>query len=109
METTDLAAIKEVEARATGGEIEGCESVTAVASEAVARNKRMGKGNEKTNLRDVIAEIDVRVKKDRSVTSEDAEAVVQAELNHSPLNHVIPGGVAESVTAACKLNRSPSI
>ncbi|CAA7051656.1 unnamed protein product [Microthlaspi erraticum] len=110
VETTDLAAIKEVEARATGGEIEGGGSVTAVASEAVARNKRMGKGNEKkTNLRDVIAEIDVRVKKDRSVTSEDAEAVVQAELNHSPLNHVIPGGIAESVTAACKLNRSPSL
>lgn len=110
VETTDLAAIKEVEARATDGDIERGDSVTAVASEAVARNKKAGKEDaKKIHLRDIIAEIDVKVARDRAVTSEDAEAVVDAELNHSPYNHVIPGGVAESVAAACKLNRSPSI
>ncbi|KAJ0246269.1 Late embryogenesis abundant protein 50 [Hirschfeldia incana] len=110
VETTDLAAIKEVEARATRGNIESGDSITAVANEAVARNKKIGKEDEnKIHLRDIFAEIDVKITRDRSVTSEDAEAVVQAELAHSPYNHVIPGGVAESVTAAYRLNRSPSL
>ncbi|CAG7880172.1 unnamed protein product [Brassica rapa] len=110
VETTDLAAIKELEARATGGKIESGDSVTSMANEAVARNKKIGKEDDKKiRLRDIVAEIDVKVTRDRSVTSEDAEAVVQAELNHSPYNHVIPGGVAESVAAAYKLNRSPSM
>ena len=110
VETTDLAAIKELAARATGGKIERGDSVTSMANEAVARNKKIGKEDDKKiRLRDIVAEIDVRVTRDRSVTSEDAEAVVQAELNHSPYNHVIPGGVAESVTAAYRLNRSPSL
>ncbi|CAH8279472.1 unnamed protein product [Arabidopsis lyrata] len=91
VETTDVAAIKEVESRAIGGDIESHGGVTAVASKAVARNQKIGKENEKTNLRDVIAEIDVKVTRDREVTSEDAEAVVQAELNHSPFNNIIPG------------------
>ncbi|CDY47062.1 BnaA03g12360D [Brassica napus] len=96
--------------RATGGKIERGDSVTSMANEAVARNKKIGKEDDKKiRLRDIVAEIDVRVTRDRSVTSEDAEAVVQAELNHSPYNHVIPGGVAESVAAAYKLNRSPSM
>ena len=104
------SAIKEVEARATGGKIESGDSVTSMANEAVARNKKIGKEDDKKiRLRDIVAEIDVKVTRDRSVTSEDAEAVVQAELNHSPYNHVIPGGVAESVAAAYKLNRSPSM
>ncbi|KAH0896884.1 hypothetical protein HID58_046452 [Brassica napus] len=69
-----------------------------------------GKEDEnKIHLRDIIAEIDVKITRDRSVTSEDAEAVVQAELTHPPYNHIIPGGVAESVTAAYRLNRSPSL
>ncbi|KAL0728880.1 hypothetical protein Bca4012_024973 [Brassica carinata] len=110
VETKDLAAIKEVEARATGGNIESGGSITAVANEAVARNKKIGKEAEnKINLRDIISEIDVKITRDRAVTSEDAEAVVQAELTHSPYNHVIPGGVAESVTAAYRLNRSSSL
>ncbi|CAH8385650.1 unnamed protein product [Eruca vesicaria subsp. sativa] len=95
VETRDLAAIKVVEARATGG---------TVVNEAVAHNKKIGKEDEnKIHLRDIIAKIDVKI------TSEDAEAVVQAELTHSPYNHVIPGGVAESVTAAYRLNCSPSL
>ncbi|XP_013617047.1 PREDICTED: late embryogenesis abundant protein D-34-like [Brassica oleracea var. oleracea] len=107
VETRDLAAIKEVEARATG---ESGGSITAVANEAVTRNKKIGKEDEnKIHLRDIIAEIDVKITRDRSVTSEDAEAVVQAELTHPPYNHIIPGGVAESVTAAYRLNRSPSL
>ena len=108
VETTDLAAIKEVEARAIGGDIESDGGVTAVASKAVARNQKIGEDNEKTNLGDVIAEIDVKVTRDREVTSEDAEAVIRAELNHSPFNNIIPGGVAESVAAAYKLNHDPS-
>ncbi|XP_023633394.1 LOW QUALITY PROTEIN: late embryogenesis abundant protein 50 [Capsella rubella] len=111
VETTDVAAIKEVEARAIGGrDIEShgpWGGVTAVASRAVSRNKKIVKEDEKTNLRDVMSEIDVRVTRDREVTSEDAEAVVQAELTHSPFNDIIPGGVAESVTAAYKLNCTP--
>ncbi|KAL9814158.1 Late embryogenesis abundant protein 49 [Arabidopsis thaliana] len=90
VETTDVAAIKEVETRAIGGDIESDGGVTA------------------TNLGDVIAEIDVKVTRDREVTSEDAEAVIRAELNHSPFNNIIPGGVAESVAAAYKLNHDPS-
>ncbi|OAO95705.1 hypothetical protein AXX17_AT5G52220 [Arabidopsis thaliana] len=108
VETTDVAAIKEVETRAIGGDIESDGGVTAVASKAVARNQKIGKDNEKTNLGDVIAEIDVKVTRDREVTSEDAEAVIRAELNHSPFNNIIPGGVAESVAAAYKLNHDPS-
>ncbi|ESQ43178.1 hypothetical protein EUTSA_v10015357mg [Eutrema salsugineum] len=107
VETTDVAAIKEVETRATGGE--GGGGVTTVAKAAVARNERTEKKDEKTKLRDVMAEIDVKVTRDRAVTREDAEAAVQAELNHSPFKHIIPGGVAESVSAAYKLNRSPSM
>ncbi|EOA14390.1 hypothetical protein CARUB_v10027585mg [Capsella rubella] len=100
VETTDVAAIKEKAMDHGGG-------VTAVASRAVSRNKKIVKEDEKTNLRDVMSEIDVRVTRDREVTSEDAEAVVQAELTHSPFNDIIPGGVAESVTAAYKLNCTP--
>lgn len=75
-----------------------------MADHAVAHNKIIGQRDKKMNLRDVIAEIDVKVTRDKSVTREDAEAVVQAELSHSPLDHIIPGGIAESVTAAYKLN-----
>ncbi|EOA14893.1 hypothetical protein CARUB_v10028222mg [Capsella rubella] len=108
VETTDVAAIKEVESRAIGDNIEGDRGgVTAVASEAVARNEKIDKKGEKTNLQDVIAETDVKVTRDKSVSSEDAEAVVQAELNHS--HRIIPGGVAESVAAAYKLNHDPSL
>lgn len=110
VETTDLAAIKEVEARATGGDTENiADGVATVAKQAVARNEKVDKKDDKTNLRDVIAEIDMKVKRDRTVTSEDAEAVVQAELTHSPFNNITPRGVAESVTAAYKLNRNPSL
>lgn len=110
VESTDVAAIKEVEARAIGDDIKGDGGgVTAVASEAVVRNEKIDKRDEKTNLSDVFAEIDVKVTRDKTVTSEDAEAVVQAELNHSPYNHIIPGGVAESVAAAYKLNHDPSL
>lgn len=110
VETRDLAAIKEVEARATGGNTESGGSITAVANEAVARNKKIGKEKEnKIHLGDIFAEIDMKITRDRSVTSEDAEAVVQAELTQPPYNHVIPGGVAECVTAAYRLNRSPSL
>ncbi|CAH2070138.1 unnamed protein product, partial [Thlaspi arvense] len=105
VETTDVAAIKEVEARATGDDVEKAGGVTTVAKAAVSRNEKIDEKDEKTKLRDVIAEIDVRVTRDRSVTSEDAEAAVKAELTHSPLNNIIPGGIAESVTAAYKLNR----
>ncbi|KFK26949.1 hypothetical protein AALP_AA8G314400 [Arabis alpina] len=74
VETTDLAAIKEVEGRATG---EVADGIATMAKEAVTRNEKVDKKDEKTNLRDVIAEIDVKVTRDREVTSEDAEAVVQ--------------------------------
>ncbi|KAL1206678.1 Late embryogenesis abundant protein 49 [Cardamine amara subsp. amara] len=100
VETTDMAAIKEVEARVT----EGGGGVAAVAEKAVGHNKITGQGDKKMKLRDVIAEIDVKVTRDKTVTSEDVEAVVQAELSHSPLDRTIPGGIAESVTAAYTLN-----
>ncbi|CAN8252750.1 unnamed protein product [Cochlearia groenlandica] len=113
VETTDVAAIKEVETRATGGHTdENGDGVAAVASQAVACNEKIDKesyGEKKKNLRDVIAEIDVKVKGDKTVSSDDAEAAVQAEINHSPFENVRPGGVAESVTAAYKLNCSPSL
>lgn len=43
---------------------------------------------------------------DKPATCEDAERVIGAELRNDPSMATYPGGVAESVAAAARLNQS---
>ncbi|XP_010524021.1 PREDICTED: late embryogenesis abundant protein 50-like [Tarenaya hassleriana] len=109
VEASDAAAIKVVESLATGTQPEAAGGISAVAEDAASRNMKVGVGDEVggITLSDIIADVDNKLERDRSVTSEDAEAVVAAELRHHPGSSTTPGGIAESVVAACKLNRNP--
>lgn len=42
---------------------------------------------------------------DKPVTREDAKAVIGAEIRNSPNMATTPGGVAESLAAAARLNQ----
>ncbi|KAF8369660.1 hypothetical protein HHK36_032315 [Tetracentron sinense] len=60
---------------------------------------------DKTKLADVLNDARAKLPADKAATHEDAEGVVGAELTNNPNLTTYPGGVAEAVVAAARLNQ----
>ncbi|KAF3786150.1 Late embryogenesis abundant protein D-34 [Nymphaea thermarum] len=102
---SDASAIQAAEVRATGrtGVVPG--GVGAVAKSAANANDWTMDEDDKTTLGDVLEDAKARLPADKAVTAVDAERVTGAELRNSPDLVTYPGGVADTMTAAARLNR----
>uniref|UniRef100_A0A0E0KIZ2 SMP domain-containing protein n=1 Tax=Oryza punctata TaxID=4537 RepID=A0A0E0KIZ2_ORYPU len=107
VDQSDAAAIQAAEMRATG-----CTSVTvpggvAAAAQAAADHNAApaARDEDRIKLRDVLTEARGKLPADKAATREDAERVVSAEVRNRPDMATTPGGVADAVTAAARLNQ----
>ncbi|KFK42672.1 hypothetical protein AALP_AA1G024900 [Arabis alpina] len=101
----DAAAIQAAETRATG-EFKTCPGGLAAAAQlAAATNERTVLEEGKVTIADILTDASEKLPGDKVVTSEDAEAVVGAELKNSPEMKTTPGGVADSMSAGARLNQ----
>ncbi|KAI3879351.1 hypothetical protein MKW92_017783 [Papaver armeniacum] len=105
IDQSDAAAIQAAEIGATGINATIPGGIAAEAQSAASANARLTNDEEKTKLSDVLTDATSKLPKDRTVTSEDAEGVVSAELRNNPNMATYPGGVAASVAAAARLNQ----
>ncbi|OIW07138.1 hypothetical protein TanjilG_10111 [Lupinus angustifolius] len=106
VEWSDAAAIQAAEVRATGRTNIVPGGVAAAAQSAATLNARLTKDEEKTKLRDILADATSKLPSDRAVTRRDAEGVVSAELRNDRYLTTHPAGVAASVAAAARLNQN---
>ncbi|TVU30624.1 hypothetical protein EJB05_22255, partial [Eragrostis curvula] len=105
VEPSDAEAIAAAEARATGADEAPPDGLAAQARAAAEANARAERDEDKTRLRDVLADATARLGADKDVEREDAARVVAAEVRGEPDAAARPGGVAASVAAAARLNR----
>ncbi|KAG5567570.1 hypothetical protein RHGRI_002942 [Rhododendron griersonianum] len=101
VDLSDAAAIQAAEV-ATGVILPG--GIGAAAQSAATHNARTLGDEDKTMLGDVLEDATAKLPADKPVTREDAEGVISAEIRNNPLMSARPGGVAESVAAAARLN-----
>ncbi|KAG0451054.1 hypothetical protein HPP92_026621 [Vanilla planifolia] len=105
IEQSDAAAVQAAEARATGPKtLLG--GVASAAQSAANVNTRISREEDKIAIGDVLMDATAKMVADRAVTREDAEAVLGAEVRNRPDMKTVPGGVAESMAAAARLNQS---
>ncbi|CAN8311078.1 unnamed protein product [Cochlearia groenlandica] len=101
----DAAAIQEAETRATG-EVKTRPGALAVAAHAAAvTNEGTVLEEAKVTIEDILTDAAENLPGDKVVSSEDAAAVVGAELRNSAEMKTTPGGVAESMSAGSRLNQ----
>ncbi|KAM7256887.1 hypothetical protein ACFE04_012628 [Oxalis oulophora] len=105
VDRSDAAAIMAAEKRVTGRNEVAPGGVASAAQTAAVRNERIAKEEDKTTLSDVLADAATSLPEDKPVTREDAERVVAAEQRNNPDMITTPGGVAESIASAARLNR----
>ncbi|XAR58554.1 hypothetical protein NMG60_11013994 [Bertholletia excelsa] len=101
---SDAAAIQAAEARATGTNEIASGGVGGSAQSAANWNARTARYEEKTRLGEVLGDATEKLPSEKAATREDAEVVRQAELGNNPRMATHPGGVADSVAAAARLN-----
>ncbi|KAG5374697.1 hypothetical protein IGI04_039293 [Brassica rapa subsp. trilocularis] len=101
----DAAAIQAAETRATGDSKTRPGGLAEAAQEAAATNERTALEEAKVTIADILTDATEKLPGDKVVTSEDAEAVVGAELRNSPEMKTTPGGVADSMSAGARLNQ----
>ncbi|KAI8566266.1 hypothetical protein RHMOL_Rhmol02G0026700 [Rhododendron molle] len=104
VDQSDAAAILAAEVRATGSNVIAPGGVGAAAQSAAAFNAGLDRDEDKVKLADVLTGATERLPADKVATRDDAEGVVIAELRNNPNLTTNPGGVADSVTAAARLN-----
>ncbi|KAM0052140.1 putative very-long-chain 3-oxoacyl-CoA reductase [Helianthus debilis subsp. tardiflorus] len=80
--------------------------VAAKAQGAASQNARTRRDEEKTKLGDVLTDASSLLPKDKVVTREDAEEVIEAEIRNQLELATYPGGVAASMAAAARLNQN---
>lgn len=102
VDQSDAAAIQAAEVRATGYVLPG--GIGAAAQSAATHNLRSSWYEEKTTIADVLEDATTKLPADKPATSEDAEGVINAEMKNKPMMGAYPGGVADSVAAAARLN-----
>ncbi|KAF0935249.1 hypothetical protein E2562_031543 [Oryza meyeriana var. granulata] len=108
VDQSDAAAVQAAEMRATGSTVTVPGGVGAAAQAAADHNARAAARDEdKIKLRDVLSDARGKLPADKAATKEDAERVVSAEVRNKPDMATTPGGVAEAVTAAARLNQEP--
>ncbi|KAJ3702448.1 hypothetical protein LUZ61_006153 [Rhynchospora tenuis] len=105
IERSDAAAIQAAEARATGMNATVPGGVAAQALAAADANARGTRDEDKTKLRDILADATRKMSSDKAVDRDDAARVVGAEIRNKLDMTTSPGGVAASVAAAARLNQ----
>ncbi|XP_062021268.1 late embryogenesis abundant protein D-34-like [Rosa rugosa] len=103
VDQSDAAAIQAAEMRATGCSEISPGGLAAIAQYAVSANTREA---EKTKLADVLEDATQKMGCDKPVTREDAKAIIGAEIRNNPNMSTTPGGIAESMAAAARLNQN---
>ncbi|XP_071735438.1 late embryogenesis abundant protein 47 [Rutidosis leptorrhynchoides] len=103
---SDAAAIQAAEVRATGRTNIVPGGVAAAAQSAATRNARVTREDDKTKLKEILAEATSKLPSDKPVTRRDAEGVIGAELRNDPNLTTRPGGVAASLAAAARINQN---
>lgn len=103
VDQSDAAAIQAAEVRATGYVLPG--GIGAAAQSAATHNDRTSWFEEKTTIADVLEDATAKLPGDKPATSEDAEGIISAEMKNKPMMGAYPGGVADSVAAAARLNK----
>ncbi|GFZ13618.1 seed maturation protein [Actinidia rufa] len=104
VDQSDAAAIQAAEMRATGTNEISPGGVGATAQSAATRNVRAMRDEDKTKLSDVLEDASAKLPSDKVATREDAEGIIGAEIRNNPRMATHPGGVADSVAAAARLN-----
>ncbi|CAK9309978.1 unnamed protein product [Citrullus colocynthis] len=102
---SDAAAIQAAEVRATGKNEIIPGGIGAEAQSAATLNTRAMRDEDKTTLGDILTDATQKLAGDKTVTKEDAERVISAEMRNEPTMATTPGGVAASVAAAARLNQ----
>ncbi|KAF8388071.1 hypothetical protein HHK36_026737 [Tetracentron sinense] len=105
VDQSDAAAIQAAEVRATGRNVITPGGIAAIAQSVATLNARTMRDQDKTKLADVLNDARAKLPADKAATREDAEGVVGAELRNNPNLTTYPGGVAEAVVAAARLNQ----
>ncbi|KAH6821579.1 Seed maturation protein [Perilla frutescens var. hirtella] len=105
---SDAAAIQAAECRATGSNLISPGGIAAVAQSAAAYNDGLVGKEGKVKLADVLSGAAAKLPADKAATREDAEGIISAELRNDPAMKTHPGGVAETVAAAARLNEKGS-
>ncbi|WCJ21552.1 Late embryogenesis abundant protein 31 [Euphorbia peplus] len=106
IDESDAAAIKAAEVRAIGSNATPPGGIGAEAEAAAHHNARVMSDQNKTTLSDVLADASTRLGGDKTVTFEDAEGVIGAEIRNKLDMRTTPGGVAASIAAAARLNQN---
>ncbi|KAL0388592.1 UNVERIFIED_CONTAM: Late embryogenesis abundant protein D-34 [Sesamum radiatum] len=101
---SDAAAIQAAECRATGSNIITPGGLAATAQSAAAFNEGLVGDEGKVKLADVLTGATTKLPADKAATREDAKGIISAELRNDPNLKTHPGGVAESVAAAARIN-----
>ncbi|GMN25334.1 hypothetical protein TIFTF001_000894 [Ficus carica] len=104
VERSDAAAIQAAEVRATGRTDVVPGGVAAVAQSAATHNAQTPRREDKTKLRDVLADASSKLPSDRPATMRDAKGVTSAETRNDSNLTTHPTGVAASVAVAARLN-----
>ncbi|XP_052185161.1 late embryogenesis abundant protein D-34-like [Diospyros lotus] len=104
VDQSDAAAIQAAEVRATGSGDIAPGGIGATALSGATLNARTILDENKTKLGDILENATERLPADKAATMEDAEGVIGAELRNNRRMATYPGGVAESVAAAARLN-----
>lgn len=108
VDQSDADAIQAVEVRATGSNVIIPGGLAATAQSAATHNARIVQDEVKIKLRDVLTGATTKLPADKTVTRQDAEGVVSAELRNNQNLATHLGGVAASVTVAARLNEDAS-
>ncbi|KAE8675081.1 Late embryoproteinsis abundant protein D-34 [Hibiscus syriacus] len=98
----DVAAIRAAEARAAGSSVAGLGSK---AQAAVNFNDREAYDYNKITISDVLSDATAKLPRDKAVTSEDADGVRGAEVSDKPESMPTPGGVADTLATAARVNQ----
>ncbi|KAL0561401.1 hypothetical protein IC582_001827 [Cucumis melo] len=106
VDQSDAAAIQAAEVRATGSNVVIPGGLAASAQSAASFNAGVSKDEDKIKLNDILMDAAMRLPADKVVTKQDAEGVMSAELRNNPRLAAYPGGVAESITEAARLNEN---
>ncbi|KAK3193760.1 hypothetical protein Dsin_025070 [Dipteronia sinensis] len=106
VDQSDAAAIYAAEMRATGTNEMKPGGIGATAQSAATHNERTHFLGAKTTISDVLADASTKLCDDKTVTREDAEGVISAEIKNKPSMRTTPGGVGASMAAAARINQN---
>ncbi|XP_021281129.1 late embryogenesis abundant protein D-34-like [Herrania umbratica] len=101
----DAAAIRVAEVRAAGSNVTQRRGLGATAQAAATFNDRVSYDYNKMTISDVLSDVSSKLPQDKAVTSEDADGLTGSELRNKPDMTPTPGGVADTMATAARVNR----